>query len=94
MLLLIVAIVNGSQRHVAILNELSNWDGFWYRWIANQGYPDHVLHVQTRLGFFPLYPIAAWLVGHPVRWLTGHSAIWSISLAGVSSRSPAASSPR
>ena len=55
-LLLAVAIANGALRHHALLNELANWDGFWYRSVANIGYPHHVIHAQTNLGFFPLYP--------------------------------------
>ncbi len=34
-LLFAVAIVNGQLRHRSLLDELSNWDGFWYRSIAN-----------------------------------------------------------
>jgi hypothetical protein len=83
LLLIVVAIVDGALRRHALLNELANWDGFWYRWIANHGYPTHVLHTQTRLGFFPLYPLVTWLVGRPVHWLTGHSAVWSVTAAGV-----------
>lgn len=36
-LLLVVAIVNGGLRHHAVLNELANWDGYWYRAVANLG---------------------------------------------------------
>lgn len=82
-LLLVVAILNGALRHHALLNELANWDGFWYRSVANVGYPHHVLHAQTNLGFFPLYPLVVWAVAQPVRWISGHSAIYSVTLAGV-----------
>jgi hypothetical protein len=91
-LLLVVAIVDGALRHHAILNELANWDGLWYRWLANAGYPHHVVHccvghgethAQSTLGFFPLYPLVIWTVARPVMLITGHSAIWSITLAGV-----------
>lgn len=91
-LLLIVAIVDGALRHHAVLNELANWDGMWYRWVANAGYPHHVIHccvgngethAQSTLGFFPLYPLVIWTVARPVMLLTGHSAIYSITLSGV-----------
>ncbi len=91
-LLLVVAILDGALRHHAILNELANWDGLWYRWLANAGYPHHVVHccvghgetqAQSTLGFFPLYPLVIWTVARPVILLSGHSAIWSITLAGV-----------
>ncbi len=82
-LLLVVAIVEGTLRHHALTNELTNWDGYWFRWIANHGYPDHVLHVQTRLGFFPLYPLVIWPVSRVLLFLTQHSAIWCITVAGV-----------
>ena len=68
-LLLIVAIVDGALRHHSLLNELANWDGLWYRWLANAGYPHHVVqccaghgetHAQSTLGFFPLYPLVIW----------------------------------
>jgi len=87
-LLLAVAIINGALRHHAVLSELSNWDGMWYRSIANfggahGGYPTHVLHAQSNLGFFPLYPLVVWVVSQPVRWLTGHGAIYAVTVAGV-----------
>jgi len=64
-LLLAVAIVNGALRHHALLNELANWDGLWYRAVANLGaagsdgiYPLVVSHghVYTNVfhgGFYP-----------------------------------------
>lgn len=87
-LLLAVAIANGALRHHSLLRELSNWDGMWYRSIANLGgahgwYPTDVLHVQSNLGFFPLYPLVVWVVAQPVHWISGHAAIYSVTLAGV-----------
>lgn len=87
-LLLAVAIANGALRHHSLLRELSNWDGMWYRSIANLGgahgwYPTHVVHVQSNLGFFPLYPLVVWVVAQPVHWISGHAAIYSVTLAGV-----------
>jgi hypothetical protein len=82
-LLLAVAIVNGALRHHALLNELANWDGYWYRWIANGGYPTHASHLQTTLGFFPLYPLVIWPVSRVALVLSSHSSIWAITATGV-----------
>jgi hypothetical protein len=48
----------------SIAHELGNWDGYWYIRVATLGYPPQVSHAQTTLGFFPLYPMAMWLVSH------------------------------
>jgi hypothetical protein len=46
----------------------TNWDGQWYRLIAQQGYPDHLpLDAQGHVlmntwAFFPLYPLSAGLL--------------------------------
>jgi hypothetical protein len=63
-LLLVVAIVNGALRHHALHNELANWDGLWYRQLANHGYPTVALDARSALGFFPLYAIAMWALAH------------------------------
>jgi hypothetical protein len=44
--------------------ELSNWDGVWYVNVALHGYPHAALHVQSTLGFMPLYPALIWLLSH------------------------------
>jgi len=82
-LLLIVAIVEGAVRHHNFTHELANWDGLWYRELANKGYPTYPAHAQTTLGFFPLYPIVIWLVAHSFSWLTTHGSIWSLTVAGI-----------
>ena len=82
-LLLVVAILDDTLRGHSLSSELANWDGLWYRELANHGYPGHVTHAQSTLGFFPLYPIVIYAVGQPLQSLTGHSAIWSITFAGV-----------
>ena len=74
-LLVLVAVVNGGLRNWSVKSELANWDGAWYRRLADLGYPDHVAHIQTTLGFFPLYPMLMWLVQHTL--------ICSVFLAGV-----------
>lgn len=63
-LLLLDAVVDGALQHTSLLNELGNWDGFWYLSIAWHGYPHQVLLHQSTLGFFPLYPMVMWLVAH------------------------------
>ena len=82
-LLLVVAILDDTLRHHSLTSELANWDGLWYRQLANHGYPGHVSHAQTTLGFFPLYPIVIYAFAQPLQLLTAHSAIWSITIAGV-----------
>jgi Gpi18-like mannosyltransferase len=59
-LLIIVAIVDGWLHTRSFTHEIGNWDGYWYQMMANHGYPSHVIHGQSTLGFFPLYPMAMW----------------------------------
>ncbi len=82
-LLLLVAAIEGALRHHAVTHELANWDGLWYRALANKGYPTHVAHGQTTLGFFPLYPLVIWLVSHVLTLATTHGSIWAITVAGI-----------
>jgi len=82
-LLLLVALVNGALRHHSFSHELAQWDGLWYREVADHGYPNHVVHVQSTLGFFPLYPALMWLVSHALVIPVAHSQILSATLAGV-----------
>ena len=82
-LLMLVAFVNGSLRHHAFTHELAQWDGLWYRALANHGYPDHVLHVQSTLGFFPLYPMVLWLGSHAFVVPIARWEILSTTVAGV-----------
>lgn len=63
-LLLLLAVVDSALQHRSLSSELTNWDGFWYLKLASNGYPTHVSHLQTTLGFFPLYPMVMWLVAH------------------------------
>jgi hypothetical protein len=48
----------------SLSQELANWDGWWYVHLALRGYPVHASHLQTTLGFFPLYPISIWVTAH------------------------------
>jgi hypothetical protein len=82
-LLLAVALVEAAVRHHPLANEFANWDGMWYRWLANAGYPDHVIHARSTLGFFPLYPLVIWVAARPLLLVTSHSPIWAITWAGV-----------
>jgi hypothetical protein len=82
-LLLLAAFVNGKFGHHNFLHELANWDGLWYRRLANQGYPAHVDYGQTTLGFFPLFPIAIWLLEPVFLVFTSHNAIWAATVSGV-----------
>jgi hypothetical protein len=56
-LLLGMAWVEHFVRHQPFLPQLATWDGKWYSLLALQGYPTYVTHLQTTLGFFPLYPL-------------------------------------
>jgi Mannosyltransferase (PIG-V) len=62
--LLVIALGTGWVRHESLSSELGRWDGTWYTQIASSGYPRHPPHVPSTLGFFPLYPLAIWLVVH------------------------------
>ena len=82
-LLLLVALVNGALRHHSFSHELAQWDGLWYREVADHGYPNHVVHVQSTLGFFPLYPAFIWVVSHGLVVPIAHWQILSATVAGV-----------
>ena len=82
-LLLLVAYLNGAFGHHNFLHELANWDGLWYRELANHGYPTHVSYGQTTLGFFPLFPLTIWVVKQPLLLLTVHNDIWCSTVAGA-----------
>ena len=82
-LLLLAAYLQSAFGHHDFLHELSNWDGLWYREVANHGYLDHVSFAQTTLGFFPLFPLAIWLVEPVIMVLTGQDSIWAASVAGA-----------
>ena len=82
-LLLLVALVNGALRHHAFTRELAQWDGLWYRELADHGYPNQVVHEQSTLGFFPLYPAVLWLVSHALVVPFAHWQILSTTVAGL-----------
>ncbi len=81
--LLLVAYLLDKFGHHNYLHELSNWDGLWYRDVANNGYLHYPSHLQTTLGFFPLYPLAIFGLEQVIMLVTVHDSIWSASVAGV-----------
>jgi Gpi18-like mannosyltransferase len=83
LVLLLAAYIQSRFGHAPFQNELSNWDGFWYRELANKGYPTHVSYAQTTLGFFPLFPLAIWPLEHIVLLFAPNHLILSATIAGV-----------
>ena len=63
-LYLAIALADLAYKHWTLKSQISNWDGVWYLVLAGHGYPHHVSHLQTTLGFFPLYPALVWLLSH------------------------------
>jgi len=64
--------------NIALLRALGRWDGAWYLWVANNGYPtaEQFHHRLSEVAFFPLYPMT-------VRGLSAVTG-WSELAAGVS----------
>jgi hypothetical protein len=75
LVLAVIAYVDTLLQHWTLSAEIANWDGVWYLSLLAHGYPTHVSHAQTTLGFFPLYPLTMWLVTHAL--------LCSPSLAGL-----------
>jgi hypothetical protein len=82
-LLLLAAYVQSRFGHAPFQNELANWDGFWYRELANKGYPSHVSYAQTTLGFFPLFPLTIWPLEHVILLVLPNHLILSATVAGA-----------
>jgi hypothetical protein len=87
-LLLVVALLNGQFRHVKLTMQLANWDGLWFRSVANfgtvlGGYPHYVSQLQTNLGFFPLYPLMMRGFSYPFLWTTPYGRIGAITVSGI-----------
>jgi MFS family permease len=82
-LLIAVAVANELARDHTVVSQLVNWDGGWYRGLAAHGYPTHVVHTESTLGFFPLYPLVIWALAHPLHWATQLSFLRSITYAGA-----------
>lgn len=81
--LLVAAYLQSRFGHAPFQNELANWDGFWYRELANKGYPSHVSYGQTTLGFFPLFPLTIWPVEHVIQLVAPNQLILSATVAGA-----------
>jgi Mannosyltransferase (PIG-V) len=81
--LVLAAYLEGRFGHHSILTEFANWDGLWYRKLANDGYPRQVSHEQTTLGFFPLFPISIWLLTPVIELVSSWQQIWASTMAGV-----------
>jgi hypothetical protein len=82
LLLLLAAFLLSRFGHHNFLHELANWDGLWYRELANHGYPNYPSHLQTTLGFFPLFSVGIWTL-EPLFSVTGHNPIWASTVAGA-----------
>jgi hypothetical protein len=82
-LLLLAAYLQGTFGHHNFLGQLANWDGLWYRQLANHGYPSYPFHGQTTLGFFPLFPLAIWVLEPLILLVFNHDAIWGATVAGA-----------
>ena len=80
--LLLAAFIQSRFGHAPFQNELANWDGFWYRMLANHGYPAYVSYGQTTLGFFPLFPLTIWPVEHVLELIYPQQQLAS-TLAGA-----------
>jgi hypothetical protein len=64
--LLLLAGLIALDGHHSITSELTGFDGGWYLRLVEHGYPTHVTHSQSTLGFLPLYP----MVVRSLDWLT------------------------
>ena len=51
--------------------------------LADHGYPTHVSHIQTTLGFLPMYPLVVWAVSHAFVVPLARYEILSATIAGV-----------
>jgi len=59
-------IVSGQDQHGGtFLDIMTQWDGTWYRYIAERGYASPMPAVST--AFFPMYPLAVRAVAFAVR---------------------------
>jgi hypothetical protein len=64
--LLLLAGLIALDGHHSLTAELTGFDGGWYLRLIEHGYPTHVTHAQSTLGFLPLYP----MVVRGLDWLT------------------------
>ncbi len=83
--LIVMAVIEGHVRGHPFTHELSNWDGLWYRELANKGYPSSPPPHQSTLGFLPGFPLVIWPLAHLLMALgaVGGNAPTAMSLAGI-----------
>ena len=81
--LVLAAILLDAFGHHSLQSQFGNWDGRWYLAIADHGYPHQITHTQTNLGFFPLYPIAIYLLSPIVQLFTAHDQLGASTIAGL-----------
>jgi hypothetical protein len=75
-LLVCVAVGVATITGHPLASTFGHWDGVWYSRVALGGYPAHVVHHQSTLGFFPLFPMAMWVLMHGL----GISAVFAGTL--------------
>jgi hypothetical protein len=63
-LLVCVAVGVAAVTGHPLASTFGHWDGVWYSRLALGGYPAHPVHHQSVLGFFPLFPMAMWVLMH------------------------------
>ncbi|MHB1510678.1 MAG: hypothetical protein ACYCVV_15230 [Acidimicrobiales bacterium] len=71
LVLLVVAAAVSLSQHRSLVSELTLFDGQWYLRLARFGYPARSVHVQSTLGFLPLYPLVI------------RAVAWTLSLSYV-----------
>ncbi len=83
--LLVMAVIEGYVRGHPFTHELSNWDGLWYRELANKGYPHTPPPFQSTLGFLPGFPLMIWPLAHLLLALgaVNGNAPTAMSVAGI-----------
>jgi hypothetical protein len=60
--LLAIAVAVAAIEHHSLGSAIGHWDGVWYSRLALHGYPSHIVHGQSVLGFLPLFPALMWLL--------------------------------
>ncbi len=55
-LLVVVAVAVAAVEHHSLSSAIGHWDGVWYARLALHGYPSHIVHGQSVLGFLPVFP--------------------------------------
>lgn len=61
-LLVGVAAADAALEHHSLQSAIGHWDGAWYARLALHGYPAHLVHGPSTLGFLPLFPALIWIL--------------------------------